>query len=296
MKWAHSFLAVALAAGFFFAGTWYNQRATVKGGVHEGRRVLYYQDPMHPAYKSDRPGIAPDCGMQLEPVYAPSDAPQSRGPQSTQPSGAVQIDVEMQRSIGLRTEEVTRAARDHNFRVLGRVALDETRIYRVAAAVDGWIRKAGPIVTGSIVQKDELLATFYNRDFLTAQQTYLYALNTMDRFKDNESEDQLKLTRAQCGHPRRTWNFWAWARPRFSKSRAPARSPGILSSDRRSLVWWWLAMHSQGCDSIGARNCSASRILVTFGSSRIFSKMTHGCCGRSGRPLSVTRTGFLRCI
>src|ERR1019366_4245315 len=26
-------------------------------------------DPMHPAYKSDRPGIAPDCGMKLQPVY-----------------------------------------------------------------------------------------------------------------------------------------------------------------------------------------------------------------------------------
>jgi membrane fusion protein, copper/silver efflux system len=25
---------------------------------------------MHPAYKSDKPGIAPDCGMKLEPVYA----------------------------------------------------------------------------------------------------------------------------------------------------------------------------------------------------------------------------------
>ena len=34
------------------------------------RKVLYYVDPMHPAYKSDKPGIAPDCGMTLEPVYA----------------------------------------------------------------------------------------------------------------------------------------------------------------------------------------------------------------------------------
>ena len=42
-----------------------------------------------------------------------------------------------------------------------------------------------------------MLATFCNRDLLTAQQTYLYALNTMDRFKDHKSEDQLKLTRAQ---------------------------------------------------------------------------------------------------
>src|SRR5215472_14614214 len=64
------------------------------------------------------------------------------------------------------------------------VALDETRIYRVVEAVDGLVRNVGPIVTGSIIHKDELLATFYNRDFLTAQQTYLFALDTMDRVKD----------------------------------------------------------------------------------------------------------------
>ena len=196
-KWAHSMAAVVLATGFFLAGTLYNQRATVKGGVHEGRRVLYYQDPMHPAYKSDKPGIAPDCGMQLEPVYADGEESELHGRQAPSTPGAVRISETKQRSVGIRTEEVTRASRDHTLRVLGRVALDETRIYRVAAAVDGWVRKAGPIVTGSIVQRDEVLATFYNRDFLTAQQTYLYALNTMDRFKDNESEDQLKLTRAQ---------------------------------------------------------------------------------------------------
>src|SRR5271166_5356452 len=34
------------------------------------RKVLFWYDPMHPAYKSDKPGIAPDCGMQLVPKYA----------------------------------------------------------------------------------------------------------------------------------------------------------------------------------------------------------------------------------
>ena len=37
-------------------------------------KILYYVDPMHPSYKSDKPGIAPDCGMQLTPVYADDPA------------------------------------------------------------------------------------------------------------------------------------------------------------------------------------------------------------------------------
>src|SRR5208337_3833658 len=53
-----------------------------------GRKILYYQDPMHPWYKSDKPGIAPDCGMKLVAVYADEQQSAAVG---TLPPGAVQI-------------------------------------------------------------------------------------------------------------------------------------------------------------------------------------------------------------
>jgi len=209
-KWVQSILAVVLVAGAFTAGTWYNQRAAVKGEAHEGRRILYWQDPMHPAYKSDKPGIAPDCGMRLVPVYADgasgsqdvrassSSESGSEGSASSA-TGALHITPRQQRSIGLETETVTPTAGGvQTLRVLGKVAVDEARIYPLVAATDGWVRQAGPIVTGEIVHKDEVLSTFYNRDILTAQQTYLYALNTMDRFKKSgEGDAQMKATQAQ---------------------------------------------------------------------------------------------------
>ena len=34
------------------------------------RKILYWYDPMHPAYRSDQPGKAPDCGMDLVPKYS----------------------------------------------------------------------------------------------------------------------------------------------------------------------------------------------------------------------------------
>lgn len=38
---------------------------------HTGeRKILFWYDPMHPAYKSDKPGKAPDCGMDLVPKYS----------------------------------------------------------------------------------------------------------------------------------------------------------------------------------------------------------------------------------
>lgn len=33
------------------------------------RKILFWYDPMHPEYKSDQPGKAPDCGMDLVPKY-----------------------------------------------------------------------------------------------------------------------------------------------------------------------------------------------------------------------------------
>jgi protein SCO1 len=41
------------------------------------RKVLYYVDPMHPTYKSPKPGKAPDCGMRLEPVFEGSEQVQA---------------------------------------------------------------------------------------------------------------------------------------------------------------------------------------------------------------------------
>ncbi len=67
-------VVAAVLAGGFISGIWYARRG-VAGAAKNGRKLLYWVDPMHPAYKSDKPGIAPDCGMKLEPVYEKGPAP-----------------------------------------------------------------------------------------------------------------------------------------------------------------------------------------------------------------------------
>ncbi len=72
--------------------------------------------------------------------------------------------------------------------------MDETRIYRLNAAVDGWIRETFNNSTGMVVKKDEPLASFYSPEFLTAQQSLIYALGTLDQYKaaaDQEPPTQL---------------------------------------------------------------------------------------------------------
>ena len=69
MKIVKAFAALVVITLAFGGG--YVVRATrTSASASDGRKILYYVDPMHPAYKSDKPGVAPDCGMTLEPVYA----------------------------------------------------------------------------------------------------------------------------------------------------------------------------------------------------------------------------------
>src|SRR5688500_7393873 len=60
-------------------------------------KILYWVDPMHPTYKSDKPGIAPDCGMQLTPVYA-----EEKEPSKTSTPGTVKLSGRKQQLINLK--------------------------------------------------------------------------------------------------------------------------------------------------------------------------------------------------
>ncbi len=53
------------------------------------QKVLYYTCPMHPSVKSDKPGQCPQCGMELEAVYADDDA--TNAPSSATNSPAADI-------------------------------------------------------------------------------------------------------------------------------------------------------------------------------------------------------------
>jgi RND family efflux transporter MFP subunit len=183
---------LAGAACLFLAGVWTGGRASGGAAAPGGKKVLYWVDPMHPAYKADKAGIAPDCGMQLEPVYADG----STGDGKTLPAGAAKVTPERRQMIGVKVGTVERIGGTRTIRTLGRVAVDETRIYRLNAATDGWIREVSSVTAGSHVKKDQTLASYYAPEFLASQQSFLYALNALDRFEatGNETGDQNRST------------------------------------------------------------------------------------------------------
>ncbi len=152
----------------------YNSRTQKSGKT--GRRVIYYSDPMHPAYRSDKPGIAPDCGMQLEPVF--SEEAGNAQPTTLMahlPAGAVGIDGATQQLLGIHVAPVEKSGATHTLRVVGRVVPQDTRVYKVNPGVDGFVRETYNDSVGLLVKKDQKLATYYSPDFLSVASGFLAA-------------------------------------------------------------------------------------------------------------------------
>jgi multidrug efflux pump subunit AcrA (membrane-fusion protein) len=132
------------------------------------RKILYWYDPMHPAYKADKPGIAPDCGMQLVPQYADDETVKM-------PAGTVKIAPDKQQMIGVRTTTVERQSLVRSVRTTGQLTSDETKLAHVHVKINGFIDKVYVDYVGQLVKKGQPLFTVYSPDLVATQEEYLIA-------------------------------------------------------------------------------------------------------------------------
>ena len=198
-----SVIATVLVAGVAFLGGYGYQRWYAKKPAPQtpgGRRILYWVDPMHPGYKSDKPGIAPDCGMKLEPVYA--DDP------SSMPMGTIRVSPEKQQLIGVQYGEVESSAGAHTFRAVGRVAFDETKIARVHARIDGWVEKVFVDFVGKVVDKGQPLLTIYSPELVASQQEYLLALKSQRIMKNSALDAAIADSHSLVAAARKRLELW----------------------------------------------------------------------------------------
>ncbi|HTY01853.1 MAG TPA: efflux RND transporter periplasmic adaptor subunit [Bacteroidota bacterium] len=129
------------------------------------KKILYYKDPMHPWYTSDKPGKAPDCGMDLVPVY-----------EGETTSSEISIDPTVVQNMGVKTEVVAVRNLHRTIRTVGKIQYDETRIHSINTKVAGWVEKLHVDYTGQSVRKGEPLLSLYSPDLVSTQEEYLQAL------------------------------------------------------------------------------------------------------------------------
>lgn len=150
----------------------YAENETPNAAAAGQKKILYWVDPMHPAYRSDKPGIAPDCGMTLVPVYDEGGAPTS----TVAGYANVKLTPERQQLIGVQTGMTEMRSLGRSVRTVGRVAVDETRLYKISTKFDGYIEKLYVNVTGQQIRKGQPLFSVFSPDLLSTQQEYLLAM------------------------------------------------------------------------------------------------------------------------
>ncbi|HEU4385968.1 MAG TPA: efflux RND transporter periplasmic adaptor subunit [Anaeromyxobacteraceae bacterium] len=189
-------LGLVLAAASFVAGTRWAHRDTAPASHQQGTRA--YACPMHPQYRSDRPGDCPSCGMRLEPVQE-EGGPAAAGDGSALPAGAVRVSPERQQTIGVRLGVVERVSGTRTLRTTGRVAPNENAVYPLVAGADGMVRGVRGATTGSLVRKNEALLSFYASEFVNAQLSYFSGLDTLGRVSNIDGVDRFANTLRNLG-------------------------------------------------------------------------------------------------
>ena len=172
--------SLVLAAGAFAAGRFVSVPAAPERGT-AARKVLRYRCPMHPTVTSPRAGTAPCCGMALEPVHEGGTPAAAAAGTPARAAGSVAIDAGLRQLQGVKVAAVEKKATTHPLRLFGRVTPDETRVYSLNASMEGSIREITAVTTGSIVRRNQRLASFFSADMRSALQAYITALDVRDQ-------------------------------------------------------------------------------------------------------------------
>ena len=230
-------IILSVAALSFIAGGWFSTRGPGGFGI----------------VTSGKPGTAP-AGTPLEPVYADAVAGQE-SMHAAMPPGAVKISPVRQQLIGVKVTAVEKKPMTYTLRLYGRVVPDETKVYRLNASTDSWVRELSGATTGSLVDRDEILAEMLAPAFFNAQNNYVIQLGQMDRIRQQlggelrpqqteiadsqirmavQSLQTLGISDAQIAELAKTRK----ARP-YLQVRAPAR--GVILSRKVTLNQWFKA-------------------------------------------------------
>ncbi|MDP1831771.1 MAG: efflux RND transporter periplasmic adaptor subunit [Geothrix sp.] len=148
-------------------------------------KPVFYRSPMNPSLTSQVP-MKDEMGMDYVPVYEGELEGEGTGLDT---HAAVKIDHERQQLIGLRTEKVAEGTVSGEFRSVGRVAVDETRVRKVNVKVEGFVEKLFVDFVGKPVARGQALFSLYSPEFVSAQREYLLALQTQKALSGGSLQD-----------------------------------------------------------------------------------------------------------
>jgi membrane fusion protein, copper/silver efflux system len=128
-----------------------------------GRRILYYHDPMAPAQRFERPAKSPFMDMMLVPVYEGAAGD----------DGNVAVSPRIRQNLGIRTAMVVEGTLSLQVSAVGAIAFNERDQAVVQARASGYVERLFVRATLDPVGKGQPLAELYVPDWVAAQEEYL---------------------------------------------------------------------------------------------------------------------------
>jgi len=182
-------IILLIAAGAF--GYWFGTQKVGAGSTAQetaaapasGKKLLYYRNPMglpdtSPVPKKD------SMGMDYLPVYAGEDEVSD---------SAVKISTAKVQKLGVRTEAAAFRDLSRSVRAVGRVEVDERRVFAVAPKFEGWIERLHVNTTGQPVGKGQPLFEVYSPELVSAQREYQVAARGADKLAAAGPEAQASI-------------------------------------------------------------------------------------------------------
>lgn len=162
-----------------------------------------YYCPMHPTYKSDRPGDCPICNMALVPKRKTS----AQSVSAT--DGRVPIDLPpaRQQLIGVRLGIAQKGKVSKTIRASARVDFDERKLSAVTLKFNGWVEELFVNAVGQDVKIGDPLLRLYSPELLEAQRNYLLASESLTSLEGKNS-DSLPFAKESARSARERLLLW----------------------------------------------------------------------------------------
>lgn len=171
-------LSVAIAAGVSgYAGYRYAMHRTMDvpppaaaaaagdAAKSDGRRVLYWYDPMVPQQRFDKPGKSPYMDMQLVPKYADDTGGGD--------AAGIAISPAVTQNLGMRTAVATRGSLAAQLEAVGTVGWNERSVVLVQARAAGFVEKLHARTPLDPVSRGAPLVEIFFPEWAGAQEEYL---------------------------------------------------------------------------------------------------------------------------
>jgi Cu(I)/Ag(I) efflux system membrane fusion protein len=168
-RWRAALLGTLIVAGG--GGYWLGQRggeaAPTAGTAAEGRKILYYYDPMFPQQKFDKPGRSPFMDMQLEPKYA------DEGAAGAGVATGVTIDPSAMQNLGIRIVAARMGSLAMNLNVAGSIDFNQRDVAIIQARSGGFVSRIYGRAPGDVVRAGAAIADVQLPEWGGAQAEFL---------------------------------------------------------------------------------------------------------------------------